>query len=230
MTGPLTFVQTVRAPGPGPAGLAWDRRLLWNADFRSGAIFGWNPSTDTVESTLRCPGNLSGLTWDGRSLWQSLYDEATIRRINPQTNDFDQVIVLTEHGWISGVAWDGERLWALAQQTGQLLSLHPEDGQVLEQWQTPVAGGDLDYHAGYLWLSTAVPMRYAPGREQFDWLADKLTYNLLQIDPRDGRIVDRIALDKLYSGVAWAGDMLWLASATNQELVQATLVQDADIP
>ncbi len=219
----LTVRTTYEAPGPGPAGLTWDGTLLWNADFRSGGIFGWDPATGSPVHSLRCPGNLSGLAWDGQSLWQSLYDEAMVRRINPETNDFDQTLILTEYGWLSGVAWDGSRLWVLAQQTGQLLALDPENGQVVRQIETPVAGGDMDFHDGHLWLSVAAPMQFDPTVEQFDWLSASPAYALLKIDPSDGRVVEQVVTQRLYSGLAWVDNTLWLASALEGNLVAASL-------
>lgn len=222
----LAIRRTFESPGPGPAGLAWDGALLWNADFRSGGIFGWDPATGSSARSLRCPGNLSGLAWDGRSLWQSLYDEAMVRRINPETNDFDQTIILSDYGWLSGVAWDGSQLWVLAQQTGLLLAIDPENGDVLRQIATPVAGGDLDYRDGHLWLSVAAPMEYDPVSETFDWLEAGPAYAILKIAPADGRIVERLATERLYSGLAWVDETLWLASALESQLVEASITPE----
>lgn len=226
MAAALAIRATHESPGAGPAGLAWDGTLLWNADFRSGAIFGWDPANGAAVRSLRCPGNLSGLAWDGHSLWQSLYDQAMVRRINPETNDFDQTITLSEYGWLSGVAWDGAQLWVLAQQSGRLLALEPESGVVRRQIETPVAGGDLDFRDGHLWLSVASPMQFDPVTEQFDWLDEEPAYALLKIDPAGGQIVERVVTDCLYSGVAWAADTLWLASAQDGRLIAASITPE----
>lgn len=209
------------APGFGPAGLAWDGVSLWHADRRAGAIYRLSDTAD-VRGALFSPGNLGGLTWDGRSLWQAVYDESLLRRIDPKTNDFDQTILLTEAGWLPGLAWDGTLLWTVSQQAGQLLGVEPGDGRVARTLPAPVAGGDLDYHAGSIWLSVAAPMRFEPDSGAFEWLGEP-GYAVVEMDPADGRIIAEHAAEGLYTGLAWAGDELWLSSAATREILRAII-------
>jgi len=204
-------------------GLAWDGRLLWNADFTAGRIFAVDPGSGEVVRSLVCPGNLSGLAWDGRSLWQSLHEEGMLRRINPETNDFDQTIPLADHGWLSGVAWDGLHLWTVSQQKGELLAVERDSGRVVRTLPVPVAGGGLDYHEGYLWLSVAYPMVFDEKYQQFDWQGDERMFGLVQIDPGDGRKVARHEAQHLYMGVAWVEGDIWLAHTGERKLYRGRI-------
>lgn len=219
----LTILETYDAPGQGPAGLAWDGRFLWNADYSGGKIYRIDPATVEADVVLVCPGNLSGLAWDGRSLWQSLYDGGTLRRINPETNDFDQTIMVWEHGWLAGVAWDGQHLWAASQQKGQIFAVDRDSGEVVRAIPAPIAGGGLAYHDDSLWLGIAYPMRFDERLEQFEWEGDEQRFAVLQLDPADGREIARYPVDFMPIGLAWASDDLWLSHAGRHKLYRARL-------
>lgn len=221
--GDVQILQSFAAPGRGPVGLCYDGRFLWNADFSSGKIYRIDLATMTNDIELVCPGNLSGLTWDGRSLWQSLHDAGTLRRINPETNDFDQTIMVWQHGWLAGVAWDGQYLWTASQQHGKLFKLDRESGDVLATLPAPVAGGGLDFHDGSLWLGIAFPMRFDARHEQFHWEGDAQHYAILRLDPATGAEQARYALDFLPMGLAWIGSDLWLSHVAERKLYQARI-------
>jgi len=219
----LTILDTYDAPGQGPVGLAWDGRFLWNADYSSGKIYRIDPVTAEADVVLVCPGNLSGLAWDGQSLWQSLHDGGTLRRINPETNDFDQTIMVWEHGWLAGVAWDGQHLWAASQQKGQIFAVDRDSGEVVRTIPAPVAGGGLAYHDGSLWLGIAYPMRFDEKLQHFEWEGDEQRFAVLQLDPADGREIARYSVDFMPIGLTWAGDELWLSHAGQRKLYRARL-------
>jgi hypothetical protein len=219
----LSLIQQFDAPGNGPAGLAWDGRLLWNADFTAGRIFALDPASGEVVRSLVCPGNLSGLAWDGRSLWQSLYQEGLLRRVNPHTNDFDQTLALVDHGWLSGVAWDGRHLWTVAQQKGQLLAVEREGGRVVHTLPAPVASGGLDCYNGYLWLSVAGQLRFDERYQQFDWVGEERSFAVVQLDPHDGREVARFETQHLYLGITWVGEEIWLSHAAGRCLYRGRI-------
>lgn len=219
----LVIEETFATPGRGPAGLAWDGRFLWHTDYGASKIYRIDPATGGHDIELVCPGNLSGLTWDGRSLWQSLHDGGTLRRINPETNDFDQTIMVWEHGWLAGVAWDGTHLWANSQRNEKIFLLDRDEGEVMRTIPAPVAGGDLDFYNGSLWMSIAYPMTFNEAYNHFEWDGDEMNFALLQIDPADGRQIARIPMTFLAMGLAWANDVLWLASAANRQLYRTRL-------
>ncbi len=229
----LIIVREFTAPGRAPAGLAWDGVHLWNADYGAARIFqldigGLEASQTeagrlTPTDELLCPGTLSGSTWDGHSLWQAIYNEGVLRCLNPAAHDIDMDLPIN-HGWLTGLAWDGHLLWTVAQQQGHLLAVDPHKGQVQRTLPAPVAAGGLDFHDGYLWLGFPDRMTYDPVSESFDWVAGQMRFGLAQIDPADGREVNRFALDFLPMGLVWVGDVLWLAHARQRKLLQARLI------
>ena len=219
----LDIVESIAAPGKCPSGLAWDGQVLWNADYCDGQIYGLTPDGKVVVRSLYSPGTLSGLAWDGAILWQSLFNQEMIRGINPVTNDFDETIILSDQGWLSGVAWDGRYLWAVAQQRGQLLTVDRATHKIVSTLQAPVAMGDVDYKDGALWASIAEPMRFDPVLERYEWMSDTLNYAVILIDPLDGRELSRFPTDRLYSGLCWIDDLLWLSHSASGQLSKARL-------
>lgn len=206
----IEFIASYPSPGRGPVGLVWNGRFLYNADYTAGAIFQIDCETGGSERALVCPGNLSGLAWDGRSLWQSLHDGGTLRCINPETNDFDQTIMVWEHGWLSGVAWDGQQLWAVSQQKGKIFALDRESGKEIRTIPCPAAGGGLAYHNGSLWLGAPETMRFDETYQQFEWVGDSQAFALIEIEPENGRILSRTSLPFLPMGITWTNDDLWM--------------------
>ena len=219
----VKITTTYPAPSQGPAGLAWDGRWLWNADYTAGSIFQIDPTTGQQTGKLICPGNLSGLTWNGHALWQSLHDAGWLRRINPTTNDFDQTIIVHKHGWLSGIAWDGQNLWAASQQHGKLFRLDQESGDVIGTIPAPVAGGGLDFYQGALWLGVAYPMHFNKEQLYFDWDDERRNFAVLQIDPKNGREIAHHPLDFLPMGLAWVNDTLWLTHTATRKLYCAEI-------
>ncbi len=222
--GKVEIIESFAAPGRGPVGLCYDGRFLWNSDFSGGKIYRIDPATMENDVVLVCPGNLSGVTWDGRSLWQSLHDGGTLRRINPETNDFDQTIMVWEHGWLAGVAWDGKYLWATSQQRGKLFQLDRDSGDVLNTLPVPVAGGGLAFHDGSLWLGIAYPMSFDSLYEQFNWESDEQKYAILRLDPSTGAEQARYDLNFLPMGLAWVGNDLWLSHVAERKLHRTRLI------
>jgi outer membrane protein assembly factor BamB len=219
----LDLLGELPAPGPGPAGLAWDGRYLWNADFRRGRIFCLDPDTGVVVDSLICPGVLSGLAWDGEYLWQALVEENWLRCVNPATHDFDRTLIVDGAVRLGGVAWDGEQLW-VADQSGSLLAVGAGQGSPHRQYAAPAAGGGLAWRDGQLWLAAPLFMRYEPRTGGFAWTTGTESFALLVIDAATGEEVTRHPLSFLPMGLAWAGDDLWLSHRAAGKLYRARLV------
>lgn len=217
------------APGPGPAGLAWDGRYLWNADFDAGRIYCLEPATGQVVDSLLCPGVVSGLTSDGAWLWVGVMDEGLLHAINPATHDFDRTLEVEDAGRLAGMAWDGSVLWAVSQRPGRLLAVDVGTGEVRRTLSVPVAGGGLAYREGRLWLGAPDAMRFNPETFDFEWVSDEgqapsEAYALLQIEADSGRTVARLAVGFLPMGLAWLDGKLWMARARPAGLVRARVV------
>ena len=219
----LKLLDSVPAPGSGPAGLTWDGETIWNSDYRDGRIYALDGTSLESRRSLYCPGNLGGLAWDGRYLWQSLYDQEVIRAVDPASNDFDLAIDLTGNGWLSGVAWDGRNLWTVAQQQGQLLMLEMPAGSIRQRHQAVIAAGDIDFHDGYIWASVAMPMKFEQHLGRFEWLDDRREFAVVRVEPSDGSIAANYPGQHLYSGLCWVGDVLWLAHSGSRRLYRMVL-------
>lgn len=225
----VELVGEVEAPGPAPAGLAWDGQRLWNADFGAGRIYCLEPATGQVVDSLLCPGVVSGLAWDGTALWVGLMDEGWLRCINPGTHDFDRTVAVEDAGRLAGAAWDGHLLWTVSQRHGRLLAVDVASGEVKRTLEVPVAGGGLAYGAGSLWLGAPDAMRFNEETFDFEWVREEGSkpverFVLLQIDVESGQTVGRVALEFLPLGVAWVGGELWLARTRPPGLVRARMV------
>ena len=224
----LLIEEQYNSPGRSPVGLAWNGRYIWNTDNATSKIYRIDPEDGEHDIELVCPGNLSGLGWDGTNLWQSLHDGGTLRRINPETNDFDQTIMVWEHGWLSGVTWDGQYLWANSQQHGKLFKIDPNSGETISSLKVPLVGGGLTYKDGSLWLSIAYPMTFNESGNHFEWAGDKQQFAILEIDAATGSEKQRVETDFLAMGLTWVGDELWMAHSSAKKLYRTKIIGHAD--
>jgi hypothetical protein len=206
------------APGRGPAGLAWDGTLLWNADYAAGSLFALDPDSGAVVNSFLCPGVLSGLAWDGSALWQGILEEGWLRKINPQTHDYDRTIVVPDHGRLAGICWDGQRLWAVSQQRGLILGIDRESGEVFRTIDIPVAAGGLAFRDNSFWVGYPDRMTFAAGR--FIWDTPEPSFYVGRIDMTSGEELARYEVDFLPLGLAWVGDMLWVAVPSRHKLYE----------
>lgn len=209
----MEIKRRLAAPGPGPAGLAWDGKTIWNADFQDGHLYRLTPESGEVTESILCPGVSGGLTWDGRYLWQTVLDEGWLRAIDPANHDFDRTLVLADAERPTGLTWDGRYLWVVSQQRGLLLAIDPETEAVARTIQAPVAAGGLAYRNGTLWLAAPEQMGFNPATQTFEWTSAERSFWLLQLEPDGGRELARFRLGFLPLGLAWAGDELWMSNA-----------------
>jgi outer membrane protein assembly factor BamB len=216
----IAVIAELPAPGKGPAGLAWDGRYLWNADFRSGRLYCLEPDTGAVVDSLLCPGVLSGVAWDGQHLWQTVMDENWLRAVNPRTHDFDRTLVVEGAVRLGDATWDGSQLWVV-DQAGALLAVAAGQQAPLRQIAAPAAGGGLAWRDDVLWLAAPISMRYEPGSDSFIWNSAEERFALLALDAASGVELARYPLSFLPLGLAWVGDDLWLSDSTAARLYRA---------
>lgn len=218
----MEIERKLAAPGPGPAGLAWDGKKIWNADFQDGYLYRLAPESGKVTESILCPGVSGGLAWDGRHLWQTVLEESWLRAIDPATHDFDRTLVLADAERPTGLTWDGRYLWVVSQQRGLLLAIDPETEAVAHTIETPVAAGGLAYGNGTLWLAAPEQMRFNQSTQAFEWMSEERSFWLLQLEPDGGRELARFRLGFLPLGLAWAGEKLWMSNAGERTLLCAT--------
>jgi hypothetical protein len=222
----LRIVNEHAAPGPAPAGLAYDGAHLWNSDYGSGRLYKLSMYDAAVRDSIICPGILGGLAWDGSSLWQVVVDSGWLRQINVERRDFDRTLAPVDAGRLAGLTWDGAQLWVVSQTRGELLAIDPNTGIVNTRIDVPVAGGGLLYVQGSIWLSVAIGMRYDDSSDTFVWNDANRNYALLRIDPTSGAQLGRIAVPSLYLGMVFAESYVWLSDSRNRRLVQAKIVEE----
>ncbi|MDX1613954.1 MAG: hypothetical protein R3300_06550 [Candidatus Promineifilaceae bacterium] len=210
----LLSLDSHEAPGPAPAGLAWDGRWLWHNDFRTGRLYRLRLDPLSPQVEMVCAGTISGLAWDGQSLWQSRLDEPYLQQISPTSLDIDRTLALSEYSRLTDVAWDGQRLWIVWQAGSALLAVDPETGRVVGQHRVPTAAAALTFDRGRLWCTLAHPMRYDEETASFVWAGDRRSFSLIGIDPDTGDETVRYGLPFLPTGVTWQDDHLWLSHAT----------------
>lgn len=207
----LKVLRVLDSPGRAPAGMAWDGQHLWLNDYASGTLFKLDIERSKAAKSILSAGVISGLTWDGRSLWQTRLDESWLQRLNPAKNDIDQTVQIAGYNRLSDLSWDGELLWVLSQETGRLLKVNGETGQVLRSFSVPEASTTVSYLEGSLWITYPDPMRYQADTDSFDWVGEERHFYLAQIDASSGMERERIELNYLPMGAEWVNRRIWLA-------------------
>ena len=103
----LIIKRVLAAPGPSPAGMAWDGESLWLNDYQLGQLIRYDILKHKAMEQLLCPGVISGLTWDGRRLWQTRMDESLLQPIDPVHRNFDPAIAVPSYRRLGDAAFDG---------------------------------------------------------------------------------------------------------------------------
>jgi hypothetical protein len=207
----LKMRRVLDSPGRAPAGLAWDGRTLWLNDYESGMLYQLDIESGRATQSILSAGVVSGLAWDGRSLWQTRLDENWLQRLNPAKHDFDQTLIIANHKRLSDLSWDGEQLWVLSQETGRLLKVNGESGQIIRSITVPEASTAIAHLDGTFWITYPDPMRYQSETDSFEWVGQERHFFLAQIDSTSGREMDRIEISYLPMGAEWVNQRIWLA-------------------
>jgi hypothetical protein len=215
----LELLFAIQAPGPAPAGLAWDGRFLWVNDYRQGRLYGLDPESGQVKDSLLCAGAISGLCWDGQALWQSRLDEPWLQRINIATHDIDQTVAVSGFSRLTDLTWDGSKLWAVSQDSGQLLTLDRDTGHGQSRHSTAVGAACLAFYHQQIWLGYPSRMTYDPASDDFRWSSSERVFLLVTIDPNDGHELTQRPLNFLPMGLAWVDDHLWLSDPAAGQLM-----------
>ena len=105
------ILQTLPAPTPSPAGLAWDGHYLWCVDNIHRKLIQFDPEDGTTIKEFRSPANgPQGITFDGEYLWISDRLQDKIYRVDPASGN---VILITNAPgkYARDLCWDGKNLW-----------------------------------------------------------------------------------------------------------------------
>lgn len=219
----LEVLRVLDSPGRAPAGMAWDGNSLWLNDYESGTLYQLDIESGKAAKSILSAGVISGLTWDGRSLWQTRLDENWLQRLNPAKHDIDQTVKIDGYNRLSDLSWDGEQLWVLSQDSGRLLNVDGETGQIINSFSVPEASTAISYHDGSLWIAYPDPMRYQAKTDSFDWVGEERHFYLAQIDSRNGFEKERVELSYLPMGAEWVDQRIWLAHPAAGNLYECEL-------
>lgn len=219
----IEILETIQAPGSSPAGTAWDGRYLWLNDYQTAILYRLDLHSKQSEDWMLCAGVISGLGWDGHALWQSRFDESWLQRINHNTHDIDQTIDIAGHSHLTGVAWDGRHIWVVSQKTASLLAIERETGDVVQQLNIPAASGGLGFHHDALWLGVAETMAFDEQKQIFRWVTNEKRYAVIELNPKDGKEINRYTIEFLPLGLTWEEDSLWLTEPSKGRLHRGRL-------
>ncbi len=164
-------------------------------------------------AVLAAPAEVPGdLAWDGEALWVTDVAGEVLHRVSPVDGRVLAQVRLPGLGVLAlGVAWDGEALWVAMPLDEALYRLDPSSGRVLARLRLPEAVTD---PRGLTWAWDEA------GRAL--WLLDGAA-GLLQLDPRDGRVLQRRAVPADDpQGLAWDGERFWLVARERGRLERVT--------
>lgn len=117
----------------------------------------------------------------------------------------------TETNHSSGITWDGEAIWVASTFTPIALFRYALDGRELARLDTPGASERSGAH-GLEWIDGRL------------WVAVPPAATVFQLDPSDGRVLHQFpAPGNRPHGLAWDGELLWVAETTDRTITGYTL-------
>jgi sugar lactone lactonase YvrE len=216
----LVSIATYDAPAQGAGGLAWDGTHLWLADFRVKTLLRLDAATLTVQRQLPSQGTPGGLTWDGRLLWQAVFGAGVAVGLDPETGHVQRRAVLPENQGlvrIAGLAWDGTYLWCGSQQDGLLYAVDVPEETVSRSLSLLAPLGGVAWDGQHFWVGGASGLHWN-GQSWID--EGQPVYQLLKLDPEEGKALDHYSLAYWPMGLAWDGSWLWVSDSQHSKLHQ----------
>ncbi len=174
-----------------PAGLGWDGKNLWLADWREAKIYALDPASGKVRGSFSapCPRPL-GLAWVKEKLFVVDGEEGMIYGFDPRSGEV-KVRFPAPGSSPVGLGWDGKALILADKELIYLLN--PLDGTTLDYFPAPYP-----YSQGVCF----------DGR--YIWVADRIKDEIYLLRPQDGRVITSISSPGPYPcGLAWDGKSLW---------------------
>jgi streptogramin lyase len=140
----------------------------------------------TKEVPLESVKRVHGVTFDGRSVWFAA-DDGDLIELDPESG---RTRSRTHVGSRAGITFDGEAIWAIC--GDKIHRIDPKTREIVKSIPTPP--GQV---AGMAWAEGAL------------WIGLYAERKVMKIDPKDGRVLKSIALNRLVTGVTWADGELW---------------------
>jgi transglutaminase-like putative cysteine protease/glutamine cyclotransferase len=199
---PGRLLESFNTPYSSPAGLTFDGKFLWIADFKADKLSCVNPETGEIIKEISSPGFWpAGLAWDGESLWNVDRKKKKICKINPEDGSIIFVIDAPSEN-PEGLTWDGNTLWVCDSKSKEIMKIDMSDGTAIEKFTAPANSAQgLAFDGKYLWC------------------ADRLSDEIYMIDPKNGEVLMVVKSPGPYPrGLTWDGKYLWNVDYQNDKI------------
>ena len=170
--------EIVREYGPFPGathanGVTWDGRHVWVASGEQLRAF--DPATGEVVRTLDAACH-AGTAFDGQHLY--VLAERHIHKLDATTGEVLATIPAPGQGGDSGLTWAEGTLWVGQYQGRRIFQIDPATGAILRTIESDRFVTGVTFVDGELWHAT--------------WESDDS--EIRQVDPRDGRVLERLTM------------------------------------
>jgi outer membrane protein assembly factor BamB len=135
-----------------------------------------------------------GVSFDGREIWF-----ASGRKLQAVDSESGKVTRSLEIPCDAGVAFDGKHHYVLA--GGQIHKVDPRTGQILATIPAPSPEGN----SGLAWAEGSL------------WVGRGSDRNIVELDPKTGKVLRTIASDRFVTGVTFSEGELWHATLLDHE-------------
>ena len=195
------ILTTLKSPGSSPQGLSWDGENLWVSDKEERKIFKVDPENGNQLFSIAFDGDLAGTAWDGSHVWQADRTSRTVSRIDPETGNIELSIpVDLSNGDVSGLFHDDGGIWYGLSRLGQARKVKDTDGTFMRAFPTRPDICGLVLVGKHLY--------YTEPNEQV----------IHKMDANAGSILISYRVGGKPTGLAWDGEMFWVADSETAEL------------
>jgi hypothetical protein len=132
-----------------------------------------------------------GVTYDGHSVWFAA-DDGDLVEVDPEAGAVRSKT--PGFGCDAGMTFDGKSLWVIC--SDKINKVDPKTRKILASIPSPAPEQD----SGMAWAEGAL------------WIGQYQSKEIIKVDPETGRVLKRIKLDRLVTGVTWADGELWHGS------------------
>ena len=202
--------QTLESPCKYPAGLAWDGKRLYLADWREAKIYVIDPRDGATLSILDAPTlKPHGLAWGLGRLFVGDDHTGNIFALDIDTgevvNSFE-----APGSRVKGLAFSGTTLFILEGRTQKIYRVLPEDGTILGYFESPTRTCSCLTRLG-----------------DYLWVADRVEDELYMVEPDSGKVINVLPAPGPHAaGLAGVGGKLWNVDFQDRKLYEVVVEDD----
>jgi outer membrane protein assembly factor BamB len=135
-----------------------------------------------------------GVTFDGERIWFAT--GKNLKAVDPESGAITRALDIQSE---AGVAFDGKHLFQLA--GGVIRRVDPQTGRVISSIPAPHPTGN----SGLAWAEGSL------------WLGRGGDREILELDPKTGKVLRAIASDRFVTGVSFSDGELWHATLLDHD-------------